>query len=53
MMIDKDTVSGTELISCLYASGQFSRTEANEFIAKAVQSGQLEEVSYDTYRRRT
>jgi hypothetical protein len=53
MTIDKDTISGTALISCLYDSGEFSRTQANEFIAKAVQSGQLEEVSYDTYRRRT
>jgi hypothetical protein len=53
MIVDKDTVSGAELISRLYDSGKFSRIEAEEFIEKAVESGKLEVVSYDTYRRRT
>ena len=53
MSVDKDTVSKADLISSLYDSGQFSITEANDSIAKAVESGELKEVSYDTYRRRT
>lgn len=53
MLVDKDTVSKADLISSLYDSGQFSITEANDSIAKVVESGELKEVSYDTYRRRT
>ena len=52
LAIDKDTVSGPELVSYLYESGQFSITEAREFISNAIKSGKLEEVLYDTYRKR-
>lgn len=51
MSDDKDTVGRTKLVEALYASGLFSRLQAENLLNQAIRSGELRSVALDTYRK--
>jgi predicted transcriptional regulator len=52
MEVDKTTISGEKLQDALVSSGKFTQSEADIIIKDMEKDGLIEQVSWDTYRRK-